>query len=315
MTPVLPSLVGVTGSGKTKLACRVAQIIGVEVLNADSRQIYRGLDVGTAKPTREERESCAHHLVDVADPEEKYSAARFGREARRIAEEIRARGNLPLLVGGSGLYLRAAEEGLFSGPSASPEIRRRLHQRAQSAGAAALHQDLARVDPESAARIGSSDLVRIIRALEVHEITGVPLSEHHARHRREKKPHVLRMGIEWAPPVLQRRLEGRARAMLAGGWMEEVEALLARGISERAPAWNALGYREVRDLVRGLITREEAHSRILLATRRYVKRQRTWFRGVPQIHWYVVHSQEEYDAMGQEIAARLTHAAAAPLTP
>jgi len=306
MTLFLPSLVGATGSGKTKLACLVAERVDLEIVNADSRQIYRDLDVGTAKPSPAERARCAHHLLDAADPEETYSAARFGEEARRIAQEIQARGHLPLLVGGSGLYLRAAEEGLFEGPEASPKVRSRLQRRAELEGSAVLHAELARVDPDTAGRLSPKDVVRLVRALEVHELTGIALSEHHARHRREDfGVRTFRIGLEWEPGVLARRIDQRVETMLAGGWIEEVEALLARGVSEDAPAWNALGYSEVRDLVRGSLSREEAQSRVAAATRRYAKRQRTWFRAVPSVTWHRVASEDEFPALAVEIADRL----------
>jgi tRNA dimethylallyltransferase len=305
MTLFLPSLVGATGSGKTKLALLVAQHVELEILNADSRQIYRGFDRGTAKPTAQEQASCRHHLIDVADPEESYSAAHFGGEARRIAREIYARGRLPLLVGGSGLYLRAAEEGLFEGPAASPAIRRRLQERARREGAASLHQELTRVDPKSAARLAPQDVVRLVRALEVHELTGIPLSEHHARHRRTTRVRPLRFGLDWEPAKLAQRIEDRIDAMLSSGWTQEVESLLARGISEDAPAWNALGYTQVRDLARGRISREEAREAIATAIRQYAKRQRTWFRAVQPIRWLKVASEEEFIPFAAEIAGRL----------
>jgi tRNA dimethylallyltransferase len=305
MTLFLPSLVGATGSGKTKLSLLVAQHVELEIVNADSRQIYRGFDLGTAKPTAAEQSIAPHHLLDAADPEEIYSAARFGVEARRIAQEIHARGRIPLLVGGSGLYLRAAEEGLFEGPAASPSIRERLHARALLEGSASLHRELERVDPRSAARLAPRDVIRLVRALEVHELTGIPLSEHHARHRRSTRVRALRFGIDWEPAGLNQRIETRIEAMLSGGWIEEVESLLARGIPEDAPAWNALGYAQVRDLVRGRSSREETRASITMATRQYAKRQRTWFRAVQPIRWHRVASEEELPALAVEIAGRL----------
>ncbi|HET9888107.1 MAG TPA: tRNA (adenosine(37)-N6)-dimethylallyltransferase MiaA, partial [bacterium] len=291
--------------GKTKLALLVAQQVDLEILNADSRQIYRGFDRGTAKPTAPEQATCPHHLVDVADPEDIYSAAHFGGEARRIAREVHARGRIPLLVGGSGLYLRAAEEGLFEGPAASPAIRGRLHERAQREGAASLHQELTRVDPKSAARLAPQDVVRLVRALEVHELTGIPLSEHHARHRRTTRVRTLRFGLDWEPAALARRIEERIEAMLSSGWIDEVESLLARPVSEEAPAWNALGYAQVRDLVRGRISRAEAREAIATATRQYAKRQRTWLRAVQPIRWLKVSSEEDFIPFAAEIAERL----------
>ena len=305
MTLFLPSVVGATGSGKTKLSLLVAQQLELEIVNADSRQIYRGFDRGTAKPTVAEQAMCPHHLIDAADPEERYSAAHFGAEARRIAEEIHARGHIPLLVGGSGLYLRAAEEGLFEGPAASPAIRTRLRARVQQEGALSLHRELERIDPKAAARLSPQDVIRLVRALEVHELTGIPISEHHARHRRQSRVRALRFGIDWDPQVLAERIEQRVDAMLSGGWIEEVEALLARGIPEDAPAWNAVGYAPVRDLVRGHASHEATRQLIVTATRQYAKRQRTWFRAVQPIRWLKVASEDDFPALAGEIARRL----------
>lgn len=305
MTLFLPSVVGATGSGKTKLSLLVAQHLELEIVNADSRQIYRGFDRGTAKPTEAEQAICPHHLIDVADPEETYSAAHFGVQARRIAEEIHARGHVPLLVGGSGLYLRAAEEGLFEGPAASPSIRTRLRARAEQEGAASLHRELERIDPKAAARLSPQDVVRLVRALEVHELTGIPISEHHARHRRQTRVRALRFGIDWEPQALAGRIEQRVDAMLSGGWIEEVESLLVRGIPEHAPAWNAVGYAQVRDLVRGLASREATRQSIATATRQYAKRQRTWFRAVQPIRWLKVASENDFAPLAGEIARRL----------
>lgn len=311
MTLFLPSLVGATGSAKTKLACLVAATVPIEIVGADSRQIYRGFDVGTAKPTAEERAAAPHHLIDCADPRETFTAARFGDEARSAAARIAARGRIPLLVGGSGLYVRAAERGLFDGPGAEPALRARLESRARREGTAALHAELRRVDPVSAARIGPADLVRVVRALEVAELTGIPISKHQELHREAPPPvRTLRFGIEWDPERLAERVAARAAAMLEAGWADEVRRNLASGIPEDAPAWNALGYASVRDLVGGAIDREEAVRRIAADTRRFAKRQRTWFRAQPETVWFRVESEEELPAVAARIAERLGDASA-----
>lgn len=315
--PLLPSLIGPTCSGKTGLAIAVARALeaaggpAVEILSADSRQVYRRFDAGTAKPTAGERAAVPHHLVDVADPEETYTAARFGREARAAAAEVCARGRLPFLVGGSGLYLRAAEEGLFEGPEADVALRERLTDEAETAGGEALHTRLAEVDPEAAARLHAADRVRVIRALEVWELTGVPLSEHHRKHReRPAAFRLMRFGIDWPAGLLEKRIRERVSAMLAGGWVEEVERLIADGLPAAAPAWNALGYAEVRARVEGKLGDEELRGRITVATRKFAKRQRTWFRAVEGVTWLRLGAAEALGSAGERIARGVREAAA-----
>jgi tRNA dimethylallyltransferase len=283
--PLLPSLVGATACGKTSVAVEVARRLGLEIVSADSRQVYRRLDVGTAKPTADERAAVPHHLIDVAGPEETYTAARFAREAEVVFSEIRGRGRIPFLVGGSGLYLRAAEEGLFEGPAADDAIRARLAELADRDGEGALHRRLADVDPDSATRLHPNDRVRVIRALEVHAATGIALSEHHRRHR-ESRPaaRFLRFGLSWPTPILDARIAGRVDAMLAAGWADEVRGLLDAGLAS-SPALDALGYPEMAALVRGEIDEGVARERIVRSTRQFAKRQRTWFRAVADVHW------------------------------
>lgn len=316
--PLLPSLIGPTCSGKTSLAIAVARALEaaggprVEILSADSRQVYRRFDAGTAKPTAEERAAVPHHLIDVADPEETYTAARFGREARAVAAEVRARGALPLLVGGSGLYLRAAEEGLFEGPEADAALRERLTDEAETAGDEALHARLAEVDPEAGARLHAADRVRVIRALEVWELTGVSLSEHHRKHREERPAfRCLRFGIEWPAEVLEKRIRARVDAMLPAGWVEEVEGLIASGLPPDAPAWNALGYPEVRARVEGRLAGDELRDRIVIATRRFAKRQRTWFRAAEGVTWLQVGTGRELSEATETVAGALREAVVA----
>jgi len=307
--PLLPSLVGATGTGKTALAVRVAARLDLEIVSADSRQVYRRLDVGTAKPTADERAAVPHHLIDVVDPDDTYTAARFGREARDAFDDVRARGRVPFLVGGSGLYLRAAEEGLFEGPEADAELRERLKREADAKGRAALHERLAEVDAETAARLHPNDRVRIVRALEVWELTGVSMSEHHRRHR-EARPaeRLMRFGVAWPVTLLDARITRRVDAMLSAGWEDEVRGLLEDGLAG-APAMNALGYPEIRELVEGRIDRAEARERIILATRQFAKRQRTWFRAVEGVEWLEVRAPDGLEAAADRVAGAIAAAA------
>lgn len=304
--PLLPSVIGATASGKTALAVEVARLCGAEILSADSRQVYRRLDAGTAKPTAAERAAARHHLVDVADPEETYTAARFGREARAAAGEVRARGRVPLLVGGSGLYLRAAERGLFTGPAADAGLRALLRREAETLGDEAMHARLAAADPETAARLHAADRVRVTRALEVLALTGEPLSAHYRKHRQEPSPfRFLRFGIEWEREELARRIARRVDAMLSAGWIEEVEQLVHLGLPTEAPAWKALGYREIRDGIAGGAAREEIREGIVGATRRFAKRQRTWFRSLEGVTWFHVAKEADVVRIAARIAERI----------
>lgn len=307
MTPLtLPSLVGATASAKSTLAVELARRVPLEILGADSRQIYRGFDLGTAKPSPAEREVCPHHLVDFLDPAQTYSAATFGEEARRIASEVWKRGRIPLLVGGSGLYLRAAESGLFSGPKASPEIRERLQRKASARGSESLHAELAHIDPAAAGRIAPADLVRIVRALEVYEITGETLSAHHEAHRKAEPLAVaVRWGVQWEASHHRERITARIHAMFAAGWEEEVRNLLASGVPEAAPAWKSLGYEAVCRLVGQETSREEAVAEVIRETRAYAKRQRTWFRAVPNVEWVSLGKMADIPLAADRIARRL----------
>ena len=308
--PLVPSLMGATGSGKTAVAIQAARLAGLEILSADSRQVYRGFRVGTAMPTDAERATVPHHLIDFVDPRATYSAAEFGRDARAAADEVRTRGQRPFLVGGSGLYLRAAERGLFEGPPADREVREALTREAETEGAGALHARLAAVDPTAARRLAPEDRVRVVRALEVHALTGVPLTEHHRRHREQEiDVRPLRFGLDWEPAALRERLEERLDTMIESGWEDEVRDLLEAGVPPDAPAFGALGYREVLAVVRGELPREAARERIRIATRRFAKRQRTWFRAVENVTWLRIEGPEDLEGVGPRIAEGIARAA------
>lgn len=310
--PLLPVLVGPTGSGKTSLAIEVAQGLDLEIVSADSRQVYRRLEIGTAKPTAAERAAVPHHLLDLVEPGETYTAERFGRDAAGAFAEIRARGRAPFLVGGSGLYVRAAEEGLFEGPSADPELRRRLDAEAERDGSDALHARLMAVDPESAARLHPNDRLRVVRALEVLELTGETMTELHRRHRESRPPvHVLRFGLSWPTATLDARIAARVDAMLAGGWGDEVRGMLDAGLSD-SPAMTSLGYPEVRAWVEGRLPRNEMTAQVVLATRRFAKRQRTWFRAQKPMTWIELEGEQDFSAAVDRIARAIASAPAGP---
>jgi len=285
--PPVVAVVGPTASGKSALALALARERDGEIVSCDSLQVYRGLDVGSAKATAEERRAVAHHLLDVVDPDQDFSAADYARLARAAVGDITARGRLPIVAGGTGLYLRALRRGLFAGPSRDADLRRRLEAVAERRGNACLHRLLARVDPEAAARIGTGDRPRLVRALEVYRASGRTLTAHH----REDAPapdgyRWLVVGLDPPRDALRAAVEARTRAMLAGGLLDETRALLARyGGADLRPL-RAIGYRQAVAVVRGTQTVDDAQRDIVKETMRYAKRQMTWFRHQEDVRWF-----------------------------
>lgn len=273
-------LCGPTASGKSEWALRLAAELPVEIISVDSTQVYRGLDIGSAKPGIEVRARVPHHLIDIRDPAEAYSAGEFVADAVRLIGEIGARGRVPLLVGGTMLYLRALLVGMAAMPPAQPAVRAAIDARAARLGWPALHAELCRVDPEAARRIHPNDMQRIQRALEVHATTGTPISEWQ---RRTAPPPDLRLAC-WAlwpsdRAALKRRIGERFEAMLVNGWVEEVKTLAARAdLTGQEPALRAVGYRQWWDYVKGRCDHATARDAALRATWQLVRRQLTWIR-------------------------------------
>jgi tRNA dimethylallyltransferase len=284
--PPLVVLCGPTAAGKTDAALELARHYPLEVVSADSRQVYRLMDIGTAKPTREERVRVPHHLLDVVWPDQSFDAARFSELATAVIDVIRGRDHLPVVVGGTGLYIRALTGGLVDLPGPDPVLRERLHQEAAAVGGAALHQRLAAIDPDAARLLHGNDVVRIVRALEVFEQTGRPLSVWQREHGfRAGRYRLLKIGLAPERAELYRRIDTRAAAMFASGLLEETAALLAAGYAPQLKALQTIGYREAVRLLHGECTRQEALAEVQQATRRYAKRQLTWFRADPEIIW------------------------------
>lgn len=281
----LLALVGPTAVGKTALSLELAEALDGEIVSADSRQIYRHMDIGTAKPTPAERARVPHHLIDVVDPDQPLTLAEYQRLAYAAIADIHRRGRLPLLVGGTGLYVRAVLEGLRI-PAAPPDaaLRARLEEEAAAAGAAALHARLAALDPAAAARIDPRNVRRVIRALEVCLSTGRPISE---QQEAEPPPYrVLRLGLTRPRPELYARIDARVDAMIAAGLVDEVRELLARDYSPHLPALSGLGYRQIIRYLAGELSLEDAVQEIKRKTRRFVHQQQTWFRpDDPRIRW------------------------------
>jgi tRNA dimethylallyltransferase len=297
-------LVGATASGKSLVAIALADRMGAEIIGADSRQIYRGLEIGTEAPTVEDRARSPHHFVAFLDAAEIYSAGRYGREARVAAAGIEARGRTAIVAGGSGLYIRALLQGLFLGPARDEEIRGRLTERIRAEGLEALREDLRRVDPVAHAAILPGDPVRVIRALEVHELTGRPISA--LRHERAVEPLPATIfGLRWTRAALGRRITARIGRQLERGFLEETRALAARKLPADAPGPRTLGYRELLAHLRGEFTLQEARERIALKTRQLAKRQETWFRYTRGVQWVELERESDLDRAPDVIQDRL----------
>jgi tRNA dimethylallyltransferase len=288
LKPVLLVIAGPTGVGKSDLALALAERFGGEVVGADSMQVYRGLDAGTAKPSAEARRRVPHHLIDHRDPGRDYSAGDYVRDADAAIASISARGRLPVVAGGTGLYLRALLRGLVEAPRRDAGLRARLDRIAERRGPAALHRLLARRDPLAAARIGPRDRQRLVRAVEVALAGGQGLGALIDAHRfAHERYAAVRVGVDMDDALLRPRLERRVSGMLEGRRLvREVEALLESGVRLEANSLRALGYREVMAWRRGEIDEEEIAGLTLRRTHQYVKRQRTWFRREPGFRWF-----------------------------
>jgi len=286
MPPVL-AIVGATATGKSALAMALAERLSGEIVNADALQAYRGFDIGTAKPSRADRERVPHHLLDILDPHETYSAGEFARRAREAIAEIRERGGVPIVVGGSGLYQRALFAGISPIPPGDPRVRSELRARLAHEGLDSLHAELARLDPRTAARLSAGDSQRVLRALEVALVSGRPLSSWIA-----EQPFgnqgiaAIRVGLTLPRSILYDQISGRVARMIAAGWKDEVAGLLRRGLSADLPAFQAIGYRQIVRHLEGEASLEQAVAEIVKDTRRFAKRQETWFRKEPDVTWF-----------------------------
>ena len=284
--PRLVAIVGPTAAGKSALAVAAARRLGGEVVSCDSTAVYRGFDIGTDKLPPRERQGVPHHLVDMVDPTERYSAARYAKDAAAAVRGITRRGRLPIIVGGSGLYSRALTRGLFPGPGRHDGLRARLTRVARRRGVACLRRMLARVDPASADRIHPRDEKRLIRALEVFKLTGRPLTEHFARTRSPLAEYaVAAFGLRLATADTARRVARRVDAQFAAGLFDEVRGALAAGVPEDSHAFSGLVYRQVLEHLRGERGEQATRELIVRENLRYARRQLIWFRKEPNLRW------------------------------
>jgi tRNA dimethylallyltransferase len=284
--PRIVVIVGPTASGKSARALELAGHFGAEIINADSMQVYRYMDIGTAKPSVEERRVVRHHLIDILYPDEEFSAALFREEAQRTIADVEARGKKVMVVGGTGLYIKALTSGLIKGGEVDPVIRSRLQSEAQSGGRERLYERLQEVDPPTAAHLHPHDTYRIIRALEVYEHTGRPISTLRGRHRFKEGPyHVFKIGLQIERDELYRRIDARVDDMIKQGLKEEVERILEMGYTPSLRAMQSLGYKQMAAHLGGEYNLAEAVRLIKRDTKRYAKRQITWFKADQEIHW------------------------------
>ena len=311
--PKLLVVCGPTAVGKTAFAIDLALGAGAEIIGADSMQIYRRMDIGTAKPTPEERARVPHHLIDFVAPDEPFDAAAYAARARKCADRLIENGTVPMVVGGTGLYIKGFLGGLFRAPSSDPPLRERLKEEAERVGSPALHERLSAVDPDTAARLHPNDTYRIVRALEVFEVSGRPISRQQRRHRFADAPYrALKIGLFMERESLYRRIDRRCALMLETGLIEEVKDLLERGYGPELKPMQSIGYRHAVDYLQGRTSLEETRRLFARDTRRYAKRQLTWFRADPQVRWL---EPQEIEKARNEVRRFLEEPPAGPDTP
>jgi len=284
--PKLIILAGPTAVGKTASAIELAKALRGEILGADSMQIYRYMDIGTAKPTHQERAQAPHHLIDIRDPDQPFDAFQYVQEARKVIDYVVRRRKIPLVVGGTGLYIKALLGGIFEMAAVDEGIREQLRRMTESEGTDALYARLKACDPKTAARLQPNDTYRVLRALETFEATGVPITEHQRAHGFQDAPyHVFKIGLSIERDALYDRINRRVDAMVAEGFPREVQTLLDMGYSEELKSMQSIGYRHMVDFIRGRTSRDAATALMKRDTRRYAKRQMTWFKADSHFQW------------------------------
>lgn len=284
--PRILGFVGATASGKTSLALSVAQHIPSEIICMDSMQIYRNMDIGTAKPTHEEQSIAPHHMIDIVDPQDPYSVAEYVDTARKVIADVLSRGNTPILVGGTGLYLQGLTMPMnYGGLPSDPAIRQQLTEELSLIGPDALHDKLAQVDPASAARLHPNDTRRVIRAIEIYQLTGIPMSEHKTPTDADSPYDFTLYAIDWPRHILHKRINQRVDIMMQDGLLDEVRSLVASGVSVQAQSMQGLGYKELLPVINDSLPLTDAVEQIKTGTRNYARRQLIWFRRDKRIQW------------------------------
>jgi tRNA dimethylallyltransferase len=285
--PQVVVLLGPTGVGKSRWAVELAETFGGEIINADSMQVYRYMDIGTAKPTREEQKRVRHHLIDLVPPDQPFHADFFRALGRKTIDQLHRDGKPIWVVGGTGLYIKALTQGLFSSPKIDPGVRERLREEREKQGAASLYERLEKVDPKTASKLHRRDLFRIIRALEIFDSTGLPISFFRDQHRFGERPYVtLKIGLEMNREELYGRIDQRVDQMIEKGFLQEVEGLLEMGYGPQLKPMRSLGYKQMIQFLSKEVGWTEAVRQMKRDTRHYARRQWTWFKVDPEVHWH-----------------------------
>lgn len=293
-SPRIILIAGPTAVGKTALSLELAVRLGTEIVNADSMQVYRYMDIGTAKPTARERALTAHHLLDVVNPDEPFDAAGYVHLARPVLAELHRRGKVPLVVGGTGLYMKVLTRGICEAIPGDPEVRKQLTREEEERGLAALHGELTHIDPPMGARLHPNDRQRILRAIEVFRLTGRPLSEWQAQHCFGESPYrTIKVFLYREREELYERINRRVHTMMEQGFYDEVRSLLDRGFGPELKPMQSLGYKQLVQHIQGALSLDRAVYEIQRETRRYAKRQITWFRADPEFQWFDAEKGED----------------------
>jgi tRNA dimethylallyltransferase len=303
--PTVIVIAGPTASGKTALALHLAQHVPAEIISADSRQIYKHLNIGTAKPAPRELEMVPHHFIDALEPDRKFNAGDFQEQGRKVIAEILERKKLPVIVGGTGLYVQAVIDGFFEQPEISGEVREQLEKRLTREGQEALYKELQSVDPESAAAMDPTKYRRVIRALEVFYETGTPISEFHRQHDVKKIYDAKYFGLNWERSKLYERINCRVDKMLANGFLDEVKQLRKMGFDDRFQSLQTVGYKEAYAFLRNEIPKERMIELMKQNTRRFAKRQMTWFRREQRITWFDIAGEDQIPGIAETIIRQI----------
>ncbi len=299
--PKILVIVGPTASGKTSLALQIAKDIPSEIISTDSRQVYKFLDIGTAKPTKLELAEVPHHCIDIREPDEKFNAGDFQTVGRKAIADILQRKKLPIVCGGTGLYVQAVIDGFFEQPEFTGEVRVTLEERVAAEGKELLYKELQKLDPVSAQTMDATKYRRVIRALEVFYETGVPISQFHAGHKKDQLYNATWIGLNWERSILYKRINDRVDKMISDGFLNEVKRLRSMGYDDRFQALQTVGYKEAFQHIRGEISYERMVELMKQNTRRFAKRQMTWFRKEQRIRWYNITSEDEHNDITRRI--------------
>lgn len=301
MERIVIVIAGPTCSGKTKVGIDLASKLGSEIISADSRQIYKLLSIGTAKPNDDELNKIKHHFVDILEPGAEYNVSRFEADALNVIQKLFDENKNPVVVGGSGLYIRALIDGIFNSVDVNEEYREELKYKREKFGNEFIYEELKKIDPASAEKMLPQNWKRVMRALEVFYITGEPISKFHDEYKRENKFNFVQFGLNWDRQTLYKNIETRVDQMISAGLIDEVKSILSKGYSKEINALNTVGYKEIISFLENEISLERALELIKRNTRRYAKRQLTWFRGDERIKWIDVSSENELNKISDLI--------------